>query len=175
MPKAIRDPIRDAIFQVASEGHVEIMDYILKMVFNNKKYVNAAMYTAGYNGNQKFIDYLISKGADNYKNLIVGAVLGKKIEVFKKYMDKPDVLNQQLFLDVVKSNNLEIIKIIADKLTINEKDTVNILKQLPTVSIEELSADSSEELLPDSIEELSTDFVEELSTDSDISGDSVSS
>jgi hypothetical protein len=121
----------DAIRLAAEGSHINVLDYLINHPAWNPKYfphpsdlANLGMEGAGFSGDEEVIDYLISKGADHFTDLLSGAVEGNHLDLVKKYHDMASVGSHQyfhIFHKSAKRGRLDIVKFFVEKGAINRK------------------------------------------------------
>ena len=107
--------ITAAAFLAAQNSQMEVLAYILS-INASTAVLDYALRGAGESGNSKVIEYLIAKGADNYKGLVEGAAEKGHLEIFKRYLDKDESCNFTSIFDIAMlGERLNIVKYVFDE------------------------------------------------------------
>ena len=119
-----------AIKNASQFGHIDVLEYLYNLK-NKQKTINYGMYGAGLGGDNKTIEYLISKGADDYNSLLRGAADANNVDIIKKYLPKADKNTYSYFwiLDSsVKNEHIEVIKLLISEGNFNKDILIDVLK-----------------------------------------------
>ena len=109
-----RSVLINSAYSAAKNNQMEVLAYILSLNAS-KTVLNHALKGAGKSQNIAMIEYLIAKGADNYKVILEDAAEKGNLEIFKKYYHK--VANDSftnMFVTAVEERHLDIVKYILE-------------------------------------------------------------
>ena len=111
----------------AFNDRMEVLVYILS-IDASKDVLNKALEGAGGNGNIAMIEYLITKGADDYLMLVEAAAEQDQLEVFKKYYHKVNRANfAELFKVAAEERSLDIVKYLFEQRGVPEARNIRLM------------------------------------------------
>jgi hypothetical protein len=115
------EPVYSRLTKVAVvKGQLDTLKYLTSLWAPTLAEWNKLFTHAGASGNQEVIDYLVSRGPDNYTKLIQGAIGYNHIDLANKYLDKPGLNYSDIFRSAYYGHKLDLAKFIAAGRTIDQ-------------------------------------------------------
>jgi hypothetical protein len=117
------------LFEVTNDsvkfGQLAAVKYLITLWVPDPDQWKHFARSAGEIGNQGMIDYIISQGRDNYTEVILGAILGGRLDLVMRYMGKPGLNYLNIFSQAIRFNYLDLAKLVArdhriDQAVLNE-------------------------------------------------------
>ena len=109
--------IEFAVSRAASNQHKDVVAALLDYR-TGKKMLNEAMKGAGRSGDTTIIEYVISRGGNDYLTLINGAAVAGHFDIVKQYWNELNNssarLTENILVSAVRHGNLDIVKFVIE-------------------------------------------------------------
>ena len=134
LDKGVEDlHIQYAVKNAASHRHKDVVATLLDYS-TTSQILTQAMIGAGQSGDIAMIDYIISRGGDDYKEMINTAAIYQRLNVIRHYWDKLTKnhrrTNELIAGCATDRANLEMVKFVIEKKLANQEQLSNNLKAL---------------------------------------------
>ena len=128
-----RKYIYDAVHVAAKKRYKNVVAALLDYRLTYR-ILDRVMEGAGYSGDISMIDYVISRGGNNYKKIIDAAVEYQHLNVIRHYWHKLTKthrgLNDRIRSCAIKYANLEMVKFVIEKKLLSQVRLSNNLEEL---------------------------------------------
>jgi hypothetical protein len=125
------DGLFDVTIDAAGLGQIDTVKYLISLWMPLPSYWNYLICSAGESGNQGMIDYVISQGGDDYTQLILGAIIGGHLDLVTHYMKKPGLNYSSIFGQAIRSNYLDLAKLVARDHKIDLVELNDLMSEVP--------------------------------------------
>jgi hypothetical protein len=113
------------------KGQLEVLKYLTGLWVPSLEEWNNLLYRAGHSGHIPVTDYLISQGANDYTELVMGGIIGGNPNLVMEYLDRPGIDYNAVFKTALSVNNLVLAKRVAQGRNLG-RDFYNVLlNELP--------------------------------------------
>jgi hypothetical protein len=132
--KGIQKPINrrfmytSLVFITIANQQLPALQYLFSLPNYKASMLNDFMRPAGEAGSQSVVEYLITQGANNYTDLVIGAMRRQHYDLAVKYLDEVDTGRQHLqdeikhtIYQVITGDRLDILKLLVKHKLVNRK------------------------------------------------------